>query len=124
MEITIKLTDSDLVNADPVNLQAFILMIQSFKKSIVLDDKNIFREAVNKQVEENKKNSSKVEEKVSAEKSFDRKEIEAEIKKSYADKKELQPIIKEFLNQNGAKKLSEVPDEKIIELLEKVRGIE
>ena len=118
MKITIEFDQSDIIRADEVNFQGFFLMIQSFAKSLQEGKEKVLREAVDKFVEEKK--SAKVE---TAEKNFNRAEIETQIKQIALDGKEkgASKKIKEIIQSYGVEKLSEVPDEKMAELLAKVQ---
>ena len=140
MKIIIELDHTDIVNSSAPEFEALFTVIQMYAKTVKLQKEivpKVFSDELKKQEEKHRaqaqshfeKNStaeknSAVEN--SAEKNFNRAEIEAEIKKIALDKKEsgASKKIKEFIQSYGVEKLSEVPDEKIIELLEKVRGIE
>ena len=119
MKITIEFDQSDIIRADEVNFQGFFLMIQSFAKSLQEGKEKVLREAVDKFVEEKK--SAKVE---TAEKNFNRAEIETQIKQIALDGKEkgASKKIKEIIQSYGVEKLSDVPDDKMIELLQKVQA--
>lgn len=121
MKITIEFDHTDIKRADEVNFQGFFLMVQSFAKSLKEDNEKILRESVNKFIEE--KNSAK--NNSTAEKKFNRADIESEIKKIALEGKEknVSSKIKEFIREYGFEKLNEVPDEKISELLEKVKAL-
>ena len=119
MKITIEFDQSDIIRADEVNFQGFFLMIQSFAKSLQEGKEKVLREAVDKFVEEKK--SAKVE---TAEKNFNRVEIETQIKQIALDGKDkgASKKIKEIIQSYGVEKLSDVPDDKMIELLQKVQA--
>ena len=119
MKITIEFDQSDIIRADEVNFQGFFLMIQSFAKSLQEGKEKVLREAVDKFVEEKK--SAKVE---TAEKNFNRAEIETQIKQIALDGKDkgASKKIKEIIQSYGVEKLSDVPDDKMTELLQKVQA--
>ena len=122
MKITIEFDQSDIIRADEVNFQGFFLMIQSFAKSLQEGKEKVLREAVDKFVEEKKTaKAAKVE---PAEKNFNRAEIETQIKQIALDGKDkgASKKIKEIIQSYGVEKLSDVPNEKMTELLQKVQA--
>ena len=121
MKITIEFNHEDIVRADEVNFQGFFLMVQSFAKSLKEGKEKVLREAADKFVEEKK--SAKDAEVETADKNFNRAEIEAEIKKIALDGKDkgASKKIKEIIQSYGVEKLSAVPDDKMTELLAKIQ---
>ena len=135
MKINIEISHGDLIKADATNIQALFLVCQSFAKTYKVGEENNLREVVNaeyakrhkpkEKTVENKSDAEttpKTTEKKSAEK-LDRAEIEAQIKKIALEGKEkgASSKIKEIIQSYGVEKLSEVPDEKMTELLQKIQ---
>ena len=90
-------------------------------------EEKIFRETTDKFIAEKQaKKTSTVEKSEEIQKpiAFNRKEIESQIKKIALDGKEkgASTKIKELIHGYGVEKLSEVPDENMTELLQKVQA--
>ena len=130
MKITIELEHTDIVNSAAPEFEALFTVIQMYAKTVKLQKEitpKVYSDEVHKHEEKYRAAAKNSVENIPAEeKNFNRAEIEAEIKKIALEGKEkgasLQ--IKECIKSFGCGKLSEVPDDKLLELLEKVRGIE
>ena len=136
MKITIELEHTDIVNSAAPEFEALFTVIQMYAKTVKLQKEivpKVYSDEVQKQEEKHRAAAKNTVENIPAEKvstveekKFNRAEIETEIKKIALEGKEkgasLQ--IKECIKSFGCEKLSEVPDDKLLELLEKVRGIE
>lgn len=137
MKIVIELEHSDLVNSESQELTALFTVIQAYAKAVKKPKKitpQIYTDEVHKHEERIKEmarqEAEKKVEKNSAENtvenSFDRKKIEQEIRILSREGKEkhLSSKIKDIIrNEYGVNLLEEVPDEKISELLEKVKTL-
>ena len=144
MTITITLDHSDIVGTESREFESLFIILQAYAKMtkgpMTMPPNslsNALNDAAKKSVEE-KVTVSKTElqqtatnentsepPKNSVENSIDRKSVETEIKQIALNGKEkgLSKKIKELIQGYGFEKLSEVPDKKILELLEKVRAL-
>ena len=143
MTITITLDHSDIACTDENDFQALCFILQTYAKitraqlptSHLSKIDKMAHDWADKKLENVEKTSSNEDPKPAenspeaktppVEDSINRKGIEAEIKQIATAGKEkgVSKKIKEFIHDYGVEKLSDVPNEKIQELLEKVKAL-
>ncbi len=145
MTITITLDHADIAGTDENDFQALCFILQTYAKitraqlptSHLSKIDKMAHDWADKKLENVEKTSSNEDPKPAenqqetktdsppVEDSINRKSIEAEIKQIATAGKEkgVSKKIKEFIHDYGVEKLSDVPNEKIQELLEKVKAL-
>lgn len=136
MTITITLEHSDIVGTEHGEIEALFCILQAYAKMTKGTSKNSLadaRKANEEEMKESNNSANPAEEKETVEKStetkpettFDRKKIENEIKQIALEGKEkgISKKIKSIIQGYGFEKLNEVPDDKMQELLEKVKAL-
>lgn len=150
MTITIMLDHADIVGTDGEEFNSLFVILQAYAKMtrgpimMAADclSRNINSQGVRENIKKNYADKGNGSEENTAkaisenppepkaetppiENSINRKDIEAEIKQIALDGKEkgASKKIKEIIQTYGVEKLSDVPDEKMPELLEKVKAI-
>lgn len=146
MTITITLDHYDIIGTDKENILALAEMLQNFAKSTKTTDVSATvqkkdsseqkKVEIQNQTESEKKQSvenpqkpknsgSSVEEKKSTKTPEERATIEGQIKRIAMNGKDkgISKKIKAIMDEYGVEKLADVPDEKIEELLEKVKAL-